>query len=70
MLDYLPQNYINYLLINYLNMLGFVKSDKNHVYLGGEIFKAKQKKRRIILGIFAIAGFLLLNFVLYYLTNV
>ena len=51
-------------------MLGFVKSDKNHVYLGGERFRAKQRKRRVILTIFAIAGFVLLNLVLYYLTNV
>jgi hypothetical protein len=51
-------------------MLGFVKSGRNHVYLGGEIFKAKQRKKRIVLSIFGLLGFLLLNFVLYYLTNV
>jgi predicted nucleic acid-binding Zn ribbon protein len=51
-------------------MLGFVKSDKNHIYLGGEIYKTRQRKRRIILSIFAFAGFVLLNLVLYYLTNV
>lgn len=51
-------------------MLGFVKSDKNHVYLGGEIFRARQRKKRIILAIFAVVGFSLLNLILYYLTNV
>lgn len=51
-------------------MLGFVKSDRNHVYLGGEIFKAHQRKKRIILAIFAVAGFSLLNLILYYLTTV
>ncbi len=51
-------------------MLGFVKSDKNNVYLGGEIFKAKQRKRRIISTLLALAGFILLNFILYYLTHV
>lgn len=51
-------------------MFGFVKSDKNHVYLGGEIFKSRQKKRKIIMVIFAVLGFLVLNLVLYYLTSV
>jgi lipopolysaccharide/colanic/teichoic acid biosynthesis glycosyltransferase len=51
-------------------MFGFVKSDKTHIYLGGEIFKIKQKKKRIILIVFAILGFVLLNLILYYLTSV
>ena len=51
-------------------MLGFVKSERGHVYLGGEIFRKKQKKKRILITFFAILGFLLLNLVMYYLTNV
>jgi hypothetical protein len=50
-------------------MFGFVKSDKNRVYLGGEIYKAKQIKKRIFLVIFAIIGFILINLVFYYLTH-
>jgi hypothetical protein len=51
-------------------MLGFVKTDKDRVNLGGEIFKSRQKKRRIVLALFAGLGFVLLNLVLYYLTSV
>lgn len=50
-------------------MFGFVKINIDRRHLGGEIFKAKQKRQRIILTIFAAAGFLLLNIIFLYLTQ-
>lgn len=51
-------------------MFGFVKSDKEKRLLGGEIHQEKLKKRKIYLTILGVAGFILLNVILYFLTKV
>jgi len=51
-------------------MFGFVNSRKETRGLGGEVFRAKQKKYKIILGALGILGFSLLNLILYLLTRV
>ena len=51
-------------------MLGFVRFDRNRINLGGEIFRKRQQKKVIVLTILAVLGFVLLNLVLYYFTNI
>ncbi len=51
-------------------MFGFVNSKKESRGLGGEVFKAREKKRKILFGILGLIGFALLNLVLYMLTRV
>jgi predicted nucleic acid-binding Zn ribbon protein len=51
-------------------MLGFVKSDKEVRALGGEIIKLKKRRMRIFLLFIMIIGFLMVNFVLYWLTGI
>lgn len=52
-----------------VQMFGFVRSEKEKRTLGGEVIKVKKRRLRILLFVVMLAGFLLVNFVLYYLTN-
>jgi hypothetical protein len=51
-------------------MFGFVKAEKSARTLGGEVFRLKKRRMRILLFIIMLTGFLLVNLVLYYLTNI
>jgi len=53
-----------------VKMFGFVNYRKETRGLGGEVFKAKQKKFKIVIGILGILGFGLLNLVLYMMTRI
>ena len=53
-----------------VKMFGFVNSRKETRGLGGEVFRAKQKKYKIFLGVLGFIGFALLNLVLYWMTRV
>lgn len=50
-------------------MIGFVNSGRETRGIGGEVFRAKQKKYKIFLGILGVLGFSLLNLVLYLMTK-
>ncbi|MCX6149170.1 MAG: hypothetical protein NTX22_01455 [Ignavibacteriales bacterium] len=50
-------------------MFGFIKSG-NNISLGGEIFQERKRSKRIFLIILGILSFIVLNIILYYLTNV
>ena len=50
-------------------MIGYVNSKRETRKLGGEAFRARQRRNKIIFGIFGVLGFLLLNIVLYILTG-
>ena len=50
-------------------MLGFVRSGKEKRVLGGEVIRIKKKRMRILLFILLLAGFLIVNFVLYTLSS-
>ncbi|MDO8550215.1 MAG: hypothetical protein Q7S39_08715 [Ignavibacteria bacterium] len=51
-------------------MVGFVNSRKETRGLGDEVFRAKQKRYKIFMGVLGLIGFALLNFVLYMMTKV
>jgi len=51
-------------------MLGFVSSEKERRGIGGEAFRAKQKRNKIIYSIFGLLGFIFLNLILYMMTRV
>lgn len=51
-------------------MFGFVKVDKEKRVLGGEMLHEKKRRNRILFTILGILGFVLLNLVLYYMTNI
>lgn len=51
-------------------MIGFVNYRKETRGLGGEVFKAKQKKYKIMMGILGFLGFGLLNLILYMMTRI
>jgi hypothetical protein len=50
-------------------MMGFVNLKREPRGLGGDAFWAKQRRNRIIFGIFGVLGFMLLNIVLYMLSS-
>jgi predicted nucleic acid-binding Zn ribbon protein len=50
-------------------MFGFVKSEKEVRELGGEVIRMKKRRMKFLLIFFMITGFILVNFVLYYLTD-
>jgi hypothetical protein len=49
--------------------MGFISSKKEPRRLGGDAFRAKKKRNRIIFGIFGVLGLLFLNMVLYMLSG-
>jgi len=50
-------------------MFGFVNYRKETRGLGGEVFRTKQRRTKIVIGILGLIGFGFLNFVLYMLTK-
>jgi hypothetical protein len=50
-------------------MMGFVNLKREPRGLGGDAFRAKQRRNKIIFGIFGVLGFMLLNIVLYMLSS-
>lgn len=50
-------------------MIGFGNSNKETRRLGGDAFRAKQRRNKIIFGIFGVLGLLFLNVVLYMLSS-
>lgn len=51
-------------------MFGFVNYRKETKGLGGEVFRAKQRKYKIFIGVLGFIGFAILNLVLYMMTKV
>jgi hypothetical protein len=51
-------------------MIGFVNSRRETRGIGGQVFRAKQKKYKIFMGILGVFGFGLLNLILYLITKV
>ncbi|HSP88016.1 MAG TPA: hypothetical protein VLN45_07770 [Ignavibacteriaceae bacterium] len=51
-------------------MFGFVNSRRETRGLGGEVFRAKQKKYKIFIGVLGFIGFAILNLILYMMTKV
>jgi hypothetical protein len=51
-------------------MFGFVNSQKETRGIGGEVFRTKQRKKKILMGILGLIGFSFLNLVLYMMTKV
>jgi hypothetical protein len=51
-------------------MIGFVNSRREARGLGGEVFRARQKKYKIFMGILGVVGFTLLNIILYMMTKI
>jgi hypothetical protein len=51
-------------------MIGFVNSRKETRGIGGEVFRARQKRYKILLGFLGFVGFALLNLVLYMMSKV
>lgn len=51
-------------------MFGFVNYRKETRGLGGEVFRAKQRKYKIFIGVLGVIGFALLNLVLYMMTKI
>jgi hypothetical protein len=53
-----------------VQMFGFVRSEREIRPLGGEVIRLKKRRVKILLGFVLLTGFLILNLVLYYLTNI
>jgi hypothetical protein len=51
-------------------MFGFVNYRRETRGLGGEVFRAKQKKYKIFMGILGLVSFALLNLIFYMMTKV
>lgn len=50
-------------------MFGFVKQGKNKPKLGGEIYHDIRRKRNISFSVLGVIAFILLNVILYYISN-
>jgi hypothetical protein len=51
-------------------MFGFVNSEKECRGIGGEAFRAKQKRNKIIYSILGLLGLIFLNLIFYMMTRV